>query len=211
MTISGNFEELPAERRQQILSACIEEFAAHGYRGASTERMAEAAGISKGLLFYHFKNKKNLYLYIVDHAARIMSDKLSEKLTDVEGDFFDRLIQTGFMKLRLGWEEPELYRILLDSYIHTPPDVREEIKTRYGAILGDARRSYYKDLDPALLKEGVDPKMAVEALMLLIEGLYQRKLPLFQQMNPEEVLKEIERMQDEACEYIRLFKTGICK
>ena len=30
-------------------------------------------------------------------------------------------------------------------------------------------------------------------------------------MSPKEILKDMEAMQDEACEYIRLFKTGICK
>ena len=58
---------------------------------------------------------------------------------------------------------------MLDYYVHTPQDIKEEINQRYGAILGSARESYYKELDPTLLKEGADPKMAVEALMLLLE------------------------------------------
>ena len=210
-SLAGNFDELPAQRRQQILSACISEFAAHGYRGASTDRMAEAAGISKGLLFYHFKNKKNLYLYIVDYAARTMIEKMDKMRRKDTGDFFDRIIETGILKLRLGWEEPELYRVLFESYVNTPRDIQEEIMARYGAIFSDARQNFYKELDPGLLKEGVDRKAAVEALMLMLEGLYYKKLPLFQQMTAEETLKEVERMQDEAAEYIRLLKIGICK
>ena len=209
--LAGNFEELPDRRRQQILSACVSEFAAHGYRGASTDRMAEAAGISKGLLFYHFKNKKNLYLYIVDHAARTMVEKMARMRKPDAGDFFDRIIETGTLKLRLGWEEPELYRILFESYVNTPRDIREEIMARYGAIFADARQNFYQELDPGLLKEGVDPRTAVEALMLMLEGMYARKLPLLQQMSAEETLEEVARMQDEATEYIRLLKTGICK
>ena len=210
-SLAGNFDELPDMRRQQILSACISEFAANGYRGASTDRMAEAAGISKGLLFYHFKNKKNLYLYIVDYAARTMMEKMATMRKPGRGDFFDRIIERGTLKLRLGWEEPELYQVLFESYINTPKDIREEIQKRYGAIFADARQNFYKELDPALLKEGVDPKAAVEALMLLLEGLYYQKLPLFQQMTAEETLDEVARMQKEAAEYIRLLKIGICR
>lgn len=210
-SLSGNFNELPADRRQQILSACVSEFAAHGYRGASTDRMAEAAGISKGLLFYHFKNKKNLYLYIVNYAVNTMVGKLSGMRGEIKGNFFDKLMQTGFLKLRLGWEEPELYKIMFESYTQTPADIKEELREQYDAIFADTRQMYYKDLDPSLLKEGVDPKMAVDVLMLLMEGLYYRKLPQFQQMSAEEVLKEIERMQEDAYEYIRLLKIGICK
>ena len=209
--LAGNFDELPAQRRQQILSACISEFAAHGYRGASTERMSEAAGISKGLLFYHFKNKKNLYLYIVDYAARTIIEKMAQMRKPDAGDFFDRIIETGTLKLRLGWEEPELYQVLFESYVNTPKDIQEEIQRRYGAIFADARQNFYKELDPKLLKEGVDPKEAVEVLMLMLEGLYYRKLPLFQRMTAEETLKEVERMQEEAVEYIHLLKIGICR
>lgn len=209
--LAGNFEELPDTRRQQILSACVHEFAVHGYRGASTERMAEAAGISKGLLFYHFKNKKNLYLYIVDYAARVMVEKMAGMRKPDTGDFFDRIIETGTLKLRLGWEEPELYRVIFESYVNTPKDIQEEIMARYGALFADARENFYKELDPNLLKEGVDPKAAVEVLMLMLEGLYYRKLPLFQRMSAEETLREVERMQEEATEYIRLLKTGICR
>ena len=210
-SLAGNFDELPDKRRQQILSACIHEFAQHGYRGASTDRMAGAAGISKGLLFYHFKNKKNLYLYIVDYAARTMIEKMAKMRRNDTGDFFDRIIERGMLKLRLGWEEPELYRVIFESYINTPADIKEEIMSRYGAIFADARQNFYSELDPGLLKEGVDPKAAVEVLMLMLEGLYYRKLPLFQKMSAEETLGEVERMQEEAAEYIRLLKTGICK
>lgn len=210
-SLAGNFEELPAQRRQQILSACISEFAVRGYRGASTDRMAKAAGVSKGLLFYHFKNKKNLYLYIVDYAARTMVEKMAKMRKPDTGDFFDRIIETGTLKLRLGWEEPELYQVLFESYVNTPKDIQEEIMDRYGALFADARQNFYKELDPTLLKEGVDPKAAVEALMLMLEGLYYRKLPLFQRMSAEETLEEVDRMQSEAAEYIRLLKIGICK
>ena len=52
------FKDLPKARRQKIMDAAMEEFAAHDYRGANTETIAARGGISKGLLFYYFKNKK---------------------------------------------------------------------------------------------------------------------------------------------------------
>ena len=45
--------------------------------------------------------------------------------------------------------------------------------------------------------------------MMMMEGLYYRKLPLFQRMSAEETLEEVTRMQSEAAEYIRLLKIGI--
>lgn len=56
----GNFEKferLPAERQEAIVNAAVEAFGRNDYKNASTESIARKAGISKGLLFFYFKNK----------------------------------------------------------------------------------------------------------------------------------------------------------
>lgn len=48
------------DRREQIKVAALGLFAEHGYHGTSTEMIIAKAGVSKGLLFFHFKNKEEL-------------------------------------------------------------------------------------------------------------------------------------------------------
>ena len=55
------FGRLPKEKRRRILNAALEVFAHSDYKRASAEAIAMKAGISKGLLFYYFKNKQALY------------------------------------------------------------------------------------------------------------------------------------------------------
>ena len=50
--------------RKQMLAAAIDCFARHGYRGTSIERIAREAGVTKGALYYHFRDKEDLL-----HAA----------------------------------------------------------------------------------------------------------------------------------------------
>lgn len=64
------FEKLSAERREAILHAAAEEFAAHGYDGASYNHIIEAAGISKGAAYYYFDDKEDLYLTVVGHVLQ---------------------------------------------------------------------------------------------------------------------------------------------
>jgi AcrR family transcriptional regulator len=47
-------------RQIEIKSAALALFAKHGYHGTSTEMIIAKAGVSKGLLFFHFKNKQEL-------------------------------------------------------------------------------------------------------------------------------------------------------
>jgi AcrR family transcriptional regulator len=59
------FHRLPAAQQAAILDAALTEFAAHGYRGASLNRIIEAAGISKGSMYYYFDSKNDLYAHVV--------------------------------------------------------------------------------------------------------------------------------------------------
>lgn len=60
-----NFEK-PFEHAEALLAASFEEFAARGYDKASLNRILEAAGMSKGQFYYHFKSKEGLYLALVE-------------------------------------------------------------------------------------------------------------------------------------------------
>ena len=58
--------EAPEVRRAQILAAALECFSATGFHGASMEKIAKTAGLSKGALYWHFKNKNDLFLGLFD-------------------------------------------------------------------------------------------------------------------------------------------------
>lgn len=47
------------------MQAALDEFAAHGFHDASLNRVIEAAGISKGSLYYYFDGKEDLFAYVV--------------------------------------------------------------------------------------------------------------------------------------------------
>lgn len=52
---------------EQLLDAAAAEFAAHGFAGASTRRIAERAGAHQPQINYHFRSKEHLWQATVDH------------------------------------------------------------------------------------------------------------------------------------------------
>ena len=70
--MSERFKELPEKKQLSILRAAIEVFAKYEYKKASTDLIASKAGVSKGLLFYYFHNKKDLYLTVYEYVKRII-------------------------------------------------------------------------------------------------------------------------------------------
>src|SRR5512136_2147786 len=56
------------DRYSAILQAAERLFGEKGYRGVSIDEIAKAAGVSKGLVFYHFSSKKALVEHILTDA-----------------------------------------------------------------------------------------------------------------------------------------------
>ncbi|MBI5544298.1 MAG: TetR/AcrR family transcriptional regulator, partial [Deltaproteobacteria bacterium] len=61
------FEKLSPERREQVLESAAQEFALHGYDGASLNHILTAAGVSKGAAYYYFDDKADLFVTVVRH------------------------------------------------------------------------------------------------------------------------------------------------
>ena len=60
------------ERRLQILRVAVTLFAHEGFRGTTTKKIAQAAGVSEAMVFRHFATKEELYakyLRLTDKAA----------------------------------------------------------------------------------------------------------------------------------------------
>ncbi len=57
------------ERKQELLDAALAEFSQKSYEEASVNRIIADAGISKGTFYYHFKDKADLYLYLIRHTS----------------------------------------------------------------------------------------------------------------------------------------------
>src|ERR687898_438695 len=58
------------ERRQHLIEVALHLFATNGFRGTTTKAIAQAAGVSEGIIFRHFPTKEDLYIAILNHKAR---------------------------------------------------------------------------------------------------------------------------------------------
>jgi TetR/AcrR family transcriptional regulator len=58
------------ERRQHLIDAALHLFATNGFRGTTTKAIAQAAGVSEGIIFRYFPTKEDLYTAILNHKAR---------------------------------------------------------------------------------------------------------------------------------------------
>ena len=70
------------ERRQQLLDVAGDMFGTLGFHGLSMEQLADAAGVSKPVLYQHFPSKRDLYLALVTDAVTALEDRMRSALED---------------------------------------------------------------------------------------------------------------------------------
>jgi len=58
------------DKVEKILQGAMQEFLAHGYAGASMDRVAVAAGVSKATVYSHFQDKERLFKVLIEQLAR---------------------------------------------------------------------------------------------------------------------------------------------
>jgi TetR/AcrR family acrAB operon transcriptional repressor len=68
------------ETHQRILRAALDVFAAEGYERATFEDVAHRIRLTKGAVYWHFKNKPELLCELVAHMSSLQADLLSRAL-----------------------------------------------------------------------------------------------------------------------------------
>ena len=70
---------LPAEqRRTQLLSVAVEVFGERGFHATSMDEVAEAAGVTKPVLYQHFPSKRALYRELLDDVDAQLVNQIME-------------------------------------------------------------------------------------------------------------------------------------
>jgi TetR/AcrR family acrAB operon transcriptional repressor len=69
------------QSRRELISIAIDCFSRYGYQGTSIDRIARAAGVTKGALYYHFKDKEELLFGALDDRIGGFERVVVERVT----------------------------------------------------------------------------------------------------------------------------------
>ena len=79
-------ERLPAEqRRRQLLDVALQAFAERGFHPTSMNDVAEAAGVTKPVLYQHFASKRHLYLELLEDVGGRLEAAIGKATAGAEG------------------------------------------------------------------------------------------------------------------------------
>ncbi len=133
--------------REAILNAAIEVFARKGYAGSSIREICQAAGVTKPVLYYHFRSKEHLYQELMIDCFSFSLKNLLQASKSA-GSLRGRLVRIVHEDLQAVRKFPIRARFVL-RMIFSP-----EQQQPYFDFVRESERE--RDLLAAVLQEGID-------------------------------------------------------
>ena len=191
------------EKHQLIMTAAAYLFARQGYHKTTIDEIVARAGISKGLFYHYFENKKDVYIHLYNTYVDILSKTIREKIDTGNSDFFVRLTQITRMRIDFIVAYPSLFNFLYSAYYEEHPDVAPLIQDKNKQIMEESTTSSMANIDWSKFKEGTTPEKAIELITWVAEG-FARKIGTPDEIDNKELYVQCD-------EYIEYLKTGMYK
>ncbi|MFG3618558.1 TetR/AcrR family transcriptional regulator [Nocardia sp. NPDC047654] len=160
-----------ADAKTRILDAAAEAFMTHGFFGTTIDAIADEVGATKGLIYYHFRSKFDIFLAAYEEGMRRARAQV-EPHAQLSGNGYERLVAMSNahvvnLMTDLGYHHVVHQGVREQSYAALKPRQREAL-----ARLNELRHNYER-LFQTVLTEGtvdgslrpVEPRLAARTLL----------------------------------------------
>ncbi len=159
-------ESQPKPRKEEILEVATRHFAERGYDGTSMNDVAEAVGVRKASLFYHFETKDALYEAVLDRLIATLATPLGVAYSG-EGSFEERLVRAADTLTSMLASHPYAAKLLLREAMDWGPVMRGELSGHTVAVM-EMSAAFIRAGQEAGVFAKADPKQ----LMISLLGLH---------------------------------------
>lgn len=201
-------EEKTRQTRERILQAAITEFGSQNYASVTLNSICKKHKISKGLVYYNFENKDELYLCCVSQCFERFTSYL--KTVNYVSDSVKTSINILLKARQTFMNENPYFRNIFFNVILSPATHLERDLKNITREYQEYIKNCYKTLfSGASLKMGVNVDTAVEYLLAfqdIYNGYYQSKA--YQEQNFTQFIEDHEKKISKLLDIILY---GICE
>jgi TetR/AcrR family transcriptional regulator, transcriptional repressor for nem operon len=186
-SVSMQTAEIKIESKTRILDASLRVIRTKGYSATRVEDICEAAGLTKGGFFHHFKSKEEMAIAAAEHfsamAEGIFSDAPYQHLTDP----LERLLgYVDFRKAILQGELPD-YTCLLGTMVQETYETHPLIRKVCDRCISAHAATLVVDIEGAIRKYGISAPWSVESLAYYTQSVIQGAFILAKAQHSSEV------------------------
>lgn len=168
--MNEKFYDLPKEKQKRILTAGFRVFSQNSYKKSPMQEIADEAGISKSLLFYYFRNKKELYLFLWDSACQITMEYLTQYGCYAPSDLFEMMEKGMQAKIQLMRDYPGMAAFAIKAFYEKDAAISTAIQKSYQKYFGLKAQHALHCIDKEAFVPGLDLSMMYREMYLASEG-----------------------------------------
>ena len=171
-------------RREQILDVALEVFGRAGFHGASMNDVADAAGVTKPVLYQHFDSKRELYRALLEEVG----NRLLSAIAKATADAPDGRSQTerGFQAyFRWVAEDHDEFKLLYGGGTRRDDEFRSAIRHVTAEAAAAIAPLIAVDIDPE------HRRTIAHALVGLAEGASRRLVERGENFDPDELARQV--------------------
>ena len=158
--------------RQQVIAAAIQTLAKRGLAQTSVSDIADAAGMSKGVVHYHFKSKDDLLGRVLDACVAAIHTR-TRRAWDEAKDPLDKIrsyLREGWASRTDGSPEMRVIAELAAQGVHDPR-MREAISTMFQTMREQLVRDFVECFAEIGLRPKIPPRVVPRLVMATLDGL----------------------------------------
>jgi len=172
------------ERRVQLMQVGLEAFARNGYHGTSMNDVADAAGVTKPVLYQHFESKRELYLALLDEVGGQMIRAIAEA-TAAAPDGKSKTERGFAAYFRWVYEDQAAFLLLFGSGARRDEEFNVAVQKITAAAAESIAPLIAIDIDPD------HQRLTAHALVGIAEGVSRMLIGAGNEFDPDLVARQV--------------------
>ncbi len=168
--MNEKFYALPAEKQHAIINAGYRIFSQNSYKNSPMSEIADAANISKSLLFYYFKNKKELYMFLWDKCAQLTINYLTKYQCYGCSNLFESMERGMKAKMEIIRLYPDMANFVIKAFYETNVEVAKDVQNSFRKYFDLKKDKTLLRIDKEQFVEGIDIEMMYKDMYWASEG-----------------------------------------
>src|SRR5918999_3435398 len=165
-----------AETRSAILDAAERVFSKRGVAHTSLEDIAKAAGVTRGAIYWHFRNKNELFSAMFNRISLPIEEMVAQTIEDDGANPLVLLKKAAVDALKRTATDPQCQRVFdivthKCEYLEDLADVKERISHIRCGCVESTEKAMRNAVKRGFLPKDLDPHLAAVGLDAMIYGL----------------------------------------
>lgn len=168
--MNEKFFALPEKKQQAIINAGYRVFSRNSYKNSPMSEIADAAGISKSLLFHYFHNKKELYLFLWEKCAETTIEFMTKYDCYAQKELFASMERGMRAKMDIMRLYPDMGNFTIKAFYEENPEVCADIRKSYERHRQENAVKKRIEFKPEQFKQDLDIDMMYKEMYWASEG-----------------------------------------